>query len=169
MNAAALGAAEFPMSERGMIERLNSAGITCTLASITSQAEQDAVVSAIENSVITIPGPFAWIGGELEIGNPIQTQCADAKTCESAGWGWLDGSMWDYQSWGSNQPDNNSGNQRYTAIAVESNGAIAVGEWFDVRFDQGKQNVNGGALFKCCQFTTGDVPMNGLGNLPLKP
>eukprot|EP00977_Amphora_coffeiformis_P008901 scaffold2015_cov186-Amphora_coffeaeformis.AAC.14 len=187
IEAAALAAAKY-----ATVAGLDSATTTCALASITSEVEQLAAEAKITVAAIT---DALWLGGFLPVGTVPKVQCGkqppgtaldpasveDLNLCVEAGWGWLDGSPWEYQNWDQNssagnspEPDNIGGesnggggyngvpDQLYTAIV--SNGA-----WFDVFSNQGSNNINGGALVKCCQSTTGDVAgTDGLAKLPLQ-
>lgn len=147
-------------------------GSTCTLASITSDVEQMAAEAKLPDPV----DAAVWIGGFIPVPQP---QCGgtsplgqtgtDAELCAAAGWQWLDGSPWTYQNWeATDEPDNINDNQFFLAIYLGDT-AGNRGDWFDVSYNQVAQ-VSAGALFKCCESTTGDVPdPDGLAKLPLPP
>lgn len=96
------------------------------LACVTSQEENDVIFSLIANGEKS----FYWLGG-----NDIDAE---------GQWEWLSGERWQYENWGSGQPDNNYYKEEdYLGMSRKNVSWAKAGQWNDFAVDGSASGLGG--------------------------
>jgi hypothetical protein len=98
-------------------------GMAGHLATITSQAEQDFIVSVILPPLPT-GGSDPWLGGYQDLNDPAYAEPAGA-------WKWITGEPWDYTSWIPTEPNNYNGYEHHLHIRDSGQYPDLYGLWND--------------------------------------